>query len=212
MSGRVDEGSPATKSRSTVVEALRLRKRSEDTGRENGDGNSKSEGKAIQETKTTIGTMSNSPGGLGLKSHNRVVEALKERKLSARESGEGGGGGEIKREQSLPGDQVNDGGIKTKQSNEGEITKCLTADQSNGGGIKTRQSNNGEITSIDQGNDGGIKKTKGLTVAQGLLFPPSDTSLQEMDSNPAKVSHADNFAKFIVFSYQLQDYCCDPVD
>ena len=190
MSGCVDEGSPATKSRSTIVEALRLRKRSEDTRRENGDGNSKSEGKAIQETKTTIGTMSNSPGGLGLKSHNRVVEALKERKLSARESGEGGGG-EIKREQSLPGDQVNDGGIQTKQSNKGEIRKGLT---------------------VDQSNDGEIKKEQGLTVAQGLLYPPSDGSLQEMDSNPAKVSHADNFAKFIVFSYQLQDYCCDPVD
>ena len=184
MSGCVDEGSPATKSRSTVVEALRLRKRPEDTGREKGDGNSKSEGKAIQETKTTIGTMSNSSGGLGLKSHYRVVEALKERKLSARESGEGGGGGgEIKREQSLPGDQVNDGGIKTKQSNEGEIRKGLT---------------------VDQGNDGGIKKTKGLTVAQGLLFPPSDAYLQEMDSNPAKVSQAHNFVKFKVFSYQLQ--------
>ena len=159
MSGSVDEGSPATKSRSTIVEALRLRRRSEDTGRKIGDGNSKSEGRAIQETKTTIGTMSNSPGGLGLKSHNRVVEALKERKLSARESG-GREKEEIKKEQSLTG---------------------------------------------DQGNDGGIKKTKGLTVAQGLLFPPSHTSLQEMDSNPAKVSHADNFAKFTVFSYQLQD-------
>ena len=132
MSGRVDEGGPATKSRSTVVEALRLRKRPEDTGREKGDGNSKSEGKGIQETKTTIGTMGNSPGGLGLKSHNRVVEALKERKLSARESGEGGGGGgEIKRGQSLPGNQVNDTGIKTNQSNEGEIRKCLTVAQDN---------------------------------------------------------------------------------
>ena len=204
MSGRVDEGSPATKSRSTIVEALRLRKRPEDTRRKIGDGNSKSEGKAVQETKTTIGTMGNSPGGLGLKSHNRVVEALKERKLSARESGEGGGGGgEIKREQSLPGDQVNDGGIKTNQSNGGEMTKGLTVDQSNDRGKKTRQSNNGEITSIDQGNDGGIKKEQGLTVAQGLLFPPSDTSLQEMDSNPAKVSQAHNFVKFKVFSYQL---------
>ena len=159
MSVSVDQGSPATKSRNTVVEALRARKRSEDTGREKGDGVSKSEDKAIQETKpavakTTIGMAGNSPGGLGLKSHNKVVEALRERKLSAREPGGEGGGDE--------------GGRKTSQ-----------------------------------GDEEGIKKEQGLSVAQGLLFPPSEASLQEMDTD--KVRHADNFRQKMI--YQLEFFC-----
>ena len=162
MSVSVDQGSPATKSRNTVVEALRARKRSEDTGREKGDGVSKSEDKAIQETKpavakTTKGMEGDSPGGLGLKSHNRVVEALRERKLSAREPGGEGGGDE--------------------------------------GGIKTRQD-----------NEGGIKKEQGLSVAQGLLFPPSEASLQEMDTDKdSKVRHADIFQQKMF--YQLEFFC-----
>ena len=72
-------------------------------------------------TKTTIGTAGSSPG---LKSHNRVVEALRERKLSARESGGGGGDeGEIKKEQSLTVAQKDHEGIKTREENKGEIKK-----------------------------------------------------------------------------------------
>jgi len=118
-------------------------KRSEDLEREKGEW--KSEEKAIQGTKpvakTTIVIAGNSPGGSGLKSHNKVVEALKERKLSTRESG---------------GEEGFD-----KADKEGEL--------------KTRQ-----------GNEGEIKKEQGLTVAQGLLYPPSEDSLQEMDGNEAK--------------------------
>ena len=142
-----------------MVEALRARKRSEDTGREIGDGDSKSEDKAVQETKpavakTTIGTTGNSPG---LKSHNKVVEALRERKLSAREPGGEGGGDE--------------GGRKTSQ-----------------------------------GDEEGIKKEQGLSVAQGLLFPPSEASLQEMDTDKdSKVRHADIFQQKMF--YQLKFFC-----
>jgi len=61
-------------------------------------------------TKTTIEASGDSPSGQGgLRSHNKVVEALKERK-GRKSLGEIGKGGEAKKENGLRVAQTNDGG------------------------------------------------------------------------------------------------------
>ena len=69
-------------------------------------------------TKTTIEASGDSPSGQGgLRSHNKVVEALKERK-GRKSLGEIGKGEEAKKENGLRAAQTNDGGKKTIQSKE----------------------------------------------------------------------------------------------
>ena len=69
-------------------------------------------------TKTTIEASGDSPSGQGgLRSHNKVVEALKERK-GRKSLGEIGKGEGAKKENGLRAAQTNDGGEKTIQSKE----------------------------------------------------------------------------------------------
>ena len=63
-----------------------------------------------------------------------------------------------------------------------------------------------------QGNEGEIKKEQGLTVAQGLLYPPPEGSLQEMNGNAAeesKVRHADDIQKKIISQLLFFCQCVD---
>ena len=104
-----------------LSEALRPGgKQSEGIERENKG--SKSGGSVVCEakpvTKTTIEASGDSPSGQGgLRSHNKVVEALKERK-GRKSLGEIGKGEEAKKENGLRAAQTNDGGEKTIQSKE----------------------------------------------------------------------------------------------
>ena len=100
-----------------LFEALRGEgKQSEGKERENTDWGSKtgdSEAKPV--TKTTKEASGDSPSGL--RSHNKVVEALKERK-GRKSLGEIGKGEEAKKENGLRAAQTNDGVKKTIQSKE----------------------------------------------------------------------------------------------
>ena len=103
-----------------LFEALRGEgKQSEGKERENTDWGSKTGDSVVCEakpvTKTTKEASGDSPSGL--RSHNKVVEALKERK-GRKSLGEIGKGEEAKKENGLCVAQTNDGGKKTIQSKE----------------------------------------------------------------------------------------------
>ena len=106
-----------------LFEALRGEgKQSEGKERENTDWGSKTGDSVVCEakpvTKTTKEASGDSPSGQGgLRSHNKVVEALKERK-GRKSLGEIGKGEEAKKENGLRAAQTNDGGEKTIQNKE----------------------------------------------------------------------------------------------